>query len=195
MDFSKLSSNEKLATYGAVAVIVGGLVGIGTAGLGIVSVLAAVGMLAVIFLPQLSPGTNLPGSRGSLMLLLGGIAAVILVLGLLSVIGAIGLLMQYAIFNTLFYLIAVAGGVLMAWAGWQEFQGEGGKFQLGAAPSSVGTARPTSTEPSVDARADAAPDADAAPEVGAGADAAPGFETTPPAEPPAPHDREDRPTV
>ena len=188
MDFSKLSSNEKLATYGAVAVIVGGLVGIGTAGLGIVSVLAAVGMLAVVFLPQLSPGTNLPGSRGTLMLVLGGIAAVILVLGLLSVIGAIGFLMQYAIFNTLFYLIAVAGGVLMAWAGWQEFQGEGGKFQLGAAPSGAGTTRPTSTEPSADARADAAPD------VVTRADAA-DVDPTPAAEPLTPHDREDRPTV
>ena len=67
MDFSRLSQNEKLATYGSLAVIVGALVGLGAAGLGFIAVLAALGMLVVIFLPQLSPATQLPGSRGSLM--------------------------------------------------------------------------------------------------------------------------------
>ncbi|MGI8658038.1 MAG: hypothetical protein ACR2K4_04610 [Candidatus Limnocylindria bacterium] len=137
MEFSKLSKNDKLAVYGSAAVIIGGLVGIGAAGLGILAILAAVGMLAVVFLPQMSPGTNLPGSKGSLMLLLGGIAAAVLVLGLLSILSALGILLQFGGLNTLFYLIAVAGGVLMAWAGWQEFQAEGGKFQVGTSSTSA----------------------------------------------------------
>ncbi len=140
MNLSKLSQTEKLAAYGSVAVIVGGLVGIGAAGLGILAVLAAVGMLALVFLPQFSPGTNLPGSKGSLMLILGGVAAVVLVLGLLSVISAVGLMLQYAALNTIFYLVAVAGGVLMGWAGWQEFQSEGGKFQVGSSGSNAAPA-------------------------------------------------------
>lgn len=139
MDFSKLSQNEKLAVYGAAAVIIGGIVGLGAAGLGFIAVLAAVGMLAVVFLPQLSPATRLPGSNGSLMLALGAVAAVILVLGLLSVLGALDFLLRAAFFATLFYLIAVAGGVLMAWAGWQEFQAEGGKFQLGSSAPAAGS--------------------------------------------------------
>lgn len=132
MDFSKLDQNEKLATYGAIAVIVGGLVGFGAAGLGILAVAAAVGMLVVVFLPQMSPSTGLPGSKGSLMLLLGGIAAVVLALGLLSALTSLGLLLEFAFLATIFYLVAVAGGLLMGWAGWQAFQAEGGKFQIGS---------------------------------------------------------------
>ncbi len=150
MDFSKLSQTEKLAVYGSAAVIVGGLVGVGTAGLGILAVLAAAGMLAVILLPQMSPTTNLPGSKGSLMLLLGATAGVILVLGLLSIIGAVGVMLQFAALNTLFYLIAVVGGVVMAWAGWQEFQAEGGKFQVGTSPAGNKPAAPAA--PSAEAR-------------------------------------------
>lgn len=147
MDFSKLGQNEKLAVYGSAAVIIGGLVGIGAAGLGIVAVLAAVGMLAVVFLPQMSAGTNLPGSKGSLMLVLGGVAGVILVLGLLTVLSALGFMLSFAPLAMLFYLVAVAGGVLMAWAGWQEFQSEGGKFQLGTSgATSSGTSASTTTD-------------------------------------------------
>ncbi|MEO5987212.1 MAG: hypothetical protein ABIW50_05425 [Candidatus Limnocylindria bacterium] len=154
MDFSKLSQNDKLAVYGSAAVIVGGLVGVGAAGLGIVAVLAAAGMLAVIFLPQMSPETNLPGSKGSLMLLLGAAAGVILVLGLLSIIGAVGLMLQFAALNTLFYLIAVAGGILIAWVGWKEFQAEGGKFQLG---TSTASERPAVSPAAAAPAADSAP--------------------------------------
>lgn len=146
MDFSKLGQNEKLAVYGAIAVIIGGLVGLGAAGFGFLAVAAAVGVLVVAFLPQFSPQTSLPGSKGSLLLLLGAVAGVILVLGLLNVLSALGILLQHAFVATLFYLVAVAGGVLMAWAGWQEFQAEGGKFQVGTATGSSATA--TATRPS-----------------------------------------------
>jgi len=137
MDFSKLSQNEKLATYGAIAVIVGGLVGFGAAGLGVLAILAAAAVLIVVFLPQFSPHASLPGSRGTLLLVLGAIAAVVLVLGLLQVLSALGFLLQFAAVPTIFYLLAVAGGLIMAWAGWQEFQAEGGKFQLGGTTRSA----------------------------------------------------------
>lgn len=138
MDFNKLSANEKLATYGSIAVVIAGLVGIGVGGIGLLAVLAAVAMLAVVFLPQFSPSTNLPGSKGSLMLILGGIAAVIMVLGLLQIAGALGFWFQFQAIGAIFFLIAVAGSLVMAWAGWQEFQGEGGKFVLGS-PAGGGT--------------------------------------------------------
>ena len=189
MDFSKLGSNEKLAVYGSLAVVVGGLVGLGAAGLGVIAVLAALGMLVVIFLPQMSPSTQLPGSKGSLMLALGVVAAIILVLGFLTVLGALGVLLQFSFVGTLFYLIAVAGGILMAWAGWQEFQAEGGKFQLG-------TAAPSSDRPS------GAPDAPvhqagtaSGTDVATPPAAAPQPDTAPSADAPADRDHEDRPTV
>lgn len=136
MDFSKLSSNDKIASIGAVVAIVGGLLGgIGGGGLGL---LTAILMLVIVFLPQFSPTTTLPGSKGSLMVLVGGGAAVGAVLALLAIFPYIGLLGGYFIG----LLLVIVGGLMMGWAGWQEFQAEGGKFQLGMASSSGGTPTP-----------------------------------------------------
>jgi len=130
MDFSKLSSNDKLAVYGAAATIVGAIAGYSYGGIGLLAVLAAIGMLAIVFLPQLSPSTRLPGSKGSLMLIAGGLAGALMALALLSALSI--LFINFGIGDILF-LIAVAGGLLMAWAGWQAFQAEGGKFTVGMA--------------------------------------------------------------
>lgn len=130
MALSNLGSNEKLAVYGAVAVILGGLLGFGTR-LGIVAIIAAVGMLIVVFLSHRSPPTRLPGSQGSLMLTFGGLAAFVLVLGLIGRVTSIGFMFANAAVLTLFYLVAVGGGVVMAWAGWRELRAEGGRFRLG----------------------------------------------------------------
>ena len=51
--------------------------------------LAALAVLVVVFLPQLSPSTSLPGSKGSLMVICGGIAAVIMVLATIGVLGSL----------------------------------------------------------------------------------------------------------
>ncbi|HET7685678.1 MAG TPA: hypothetical protein VFM19_04680 [Candidatus Limnocylindria bacterium] len=142
MNFSSLSSNEKLAVYGSIAVIVGGLVGF--YGVGLLAVLAAIAMLAIVFLPQMSPSTNLPGSKGSLMLLAGGVAAVVLVLSLLVYAGV---LFAFAGVGSILFLVAVVGGLVMGWAGWQEFQAEGGKFQLGSGPA-ASSPPPSSPPPS-----------------------------------------------
>ena len=158
MDFNKLSANEKLAVYGSAAVIVAGLIGVGVGGIGLLAVLAAIAMLAVVFLPQFSPNTTLPGSKGSLLLILGGIAGIVMLLGLLQIIGALGFWFEFQPLGAIFFLVAVAGAVVMAWAGWQEFQAEGGKFVLG-------------TPAGGNASASAAPRTDTAP---------------PPAAPPAP---------
>jgi hypothetical protein len=145
MDVSKLGQNEKLAVYGSAALIIGGVIGY-SYGLTALGMLAAVAMLAVVFLPQLSPSTVLPGSRGSLMLAVGGLAGVVMVVALLQAVG--GVLFVNTNFRDLLFLVAVAGGALMAWAGWQEFQGEGGKFQLGSsAPAAASPARAAAPAP------------------------------------------------
>jgi len=171
MDFAKLSQNEKLATYGAIAVVVGGLVGY-SYGLTILAVLAAVAMLVIVFLPQMSAGTKLPGSKGSLMLIAGGVAGVVLVLALLLYIGTIFTAFN---FRDLFFLVAVAGGVVMAWAGWQEFQSEGGKFQVGTTTTAAGST-PAATTPAATTDTPAARPVDSS------------VETVPPAEEPRPVD-------
>jgi hypothetical protein len=156
MDFAKLGQNEKLALYGSLALIVGGIVGY-TYGIGGLGILAALAMLLIIFLPQLSPGTSLPGTHGSLMVAAGGLAGVAMALALLSAFASN--ILSNLDFRDIFFLLAVVGGLLMAWAGWQEFQSEGGKFQLGttgagaatttpAAPASAPPAAETSSTPS-----------------------------------------------
>ena len=133
MDFSKLGSNEKLAAIGAVAAIVGALLSFG--GGGTFTLLTGVAMLVIVFLPQFSPNTKLPGSKGSLMLVVGGVAGIAALLSLLAILTVLG---AFALYGGLWFvglLLSTAGGLLMGWASWREFQAEGGKFNLGMASS------------------------------------------------------------
>ena len=133
MDFSKLSSNEKLAAIGAVAAIVGALLSFG--GGGTFTLLTGVAMLIILFLPPFSPNTTLPGSKGSLMLIVGGVAGIAALLSLLAILTVLG---AFALYGGLWFvglLLSTAGGLLMGWASWKEFQAEGGKFNLGTASS------------------------------------------------------------
>jgi hypothetical protein len=143
MDFSKLDQNEKLATYGAMAGIVGGILG----GQWLILILGVL-MLAVVFLPQWSPQTTLPGSKGSLMLVVGGLAALGSLFGLLVLLTIFSALAFVAGFLGLYWiglLVSVIGGFVMGWAGWKEFQAEGGKFQIGNA--STGSSAPSGPPP------------------------------------------------
>ncbi|HJP71257.1 MAG TPA: hypothetical protein VJ975_06020 [Candidatus Limnocylindria bacterium] len=164
MDFSKLGQNEKLAVYGAIASIVGPIlasVGFGL-GVGGLTLILALAMLAIVFLPQLSPQTTLPGSKGSLMLVVGGIAAVSAALALLGSIGYLGFFGSDLLF-VIGWLLGIAGGLLMGWAGWQEFQAEGGKFQLGAPTATAGGTPRNDVPPQASPAAAAPPAAPEAP--------------------------------
>jgi threonine/homoserine/homoserine lactone efflux protein len=152
MNFNSLSSNEKLAVYGAIAAIVGILIASFLAGIGWITLLAGIAMLVVVFLPQLSAGTALPGSKGSLMFLVGLIGGVAAVLSLLFMVtGGFGAYFSFYALQALFLLIGVAGGLVMAWAGWQEFQAEGGKFNVGTTGTSSAAARTTTPSSSAQA--------------------------------------------
>jgi hypothetical protein len=157
MDFSKLGQNERLAAMASAVLVITGLFAAAsyrTYSVTWLAVIAALAMLFVVFQPQIASGVNLPGSKGSLMLVLGVVAGAIMVLSLLLTFSFV-----FSLFGLpdVFYLIAVGAGVAMAWAGWQEFQAQGGKFQLGAgtpSPASAGSAAapapaaaPIATEP------------------------------------------------
>ena len=192
MDFSKLGSNEKLAVYGAVAAVVGGFIAAityFTYGGAWIGIIAGIAMLAIVFMPQFSPTTRLPGSKGSLMLIVGGVAGAVLVLVFLVNLGFV--FRGFGIGDALF-IVAVAGGIVMAWAGWQEFQAEGGQFKLGTsgggAASGTAAAPPSaSTEPpAASAEPAAPPAAEPAPPPAAPPPAAPAAEPAPPPAAPAP---------
>jgi hypothetical protein len=147
MDFSKLSQNERMATFGAIAVLLAGLIS-NWGGLLFLAILASIGMLAVVFLPQFSAQTNLPGSKGSLMAAAGIVAAASAVITMLQWIGFIGAFG----FNSIMFLVAVIGALVMAWAGWQELQSEGGKWQFGTStPASKDSVAPPAESTAADA--------------------------------------------
>ena len=132
MNFSTLSATEKMAVYASVVVAILGLWSLTHAwgGLMVLPVLAAVGMLLVLFAPSIMPTTRLPGSKGSLLLLTGGLAAVIWALSTLSWLGWI--VDHLAAFDTIQFLVGLVAALAMGWFGWQAFQAEGGRFQIGA---------------------------------------------------------------
>jgi hypothetical protein len=177
MDFSKLSSNDRLAAIGAAVAIVGALFGFG--GGGSFGLLTGIVMLAIVFLPQLSPSTKLPGSKGSLMVIVGGLAG-------LGALAALLALFTYGFFVGGYFiglLLSIAGGLLMGWAGWQEFQSEGGKLQLGSASgpaaSGPGSSAPPAAPPP--AAPPPAPTSAAPPTTSADTAGDPGDENRPPA--------------
>ena len=99
-------------------------------GLILVPLLAAIGMLLILFAPGVMPNTKLPGSRGSLLLVTGGAAAVLWAISALSWLGWI--FGHLATLDTLLYLVGLVAALAMGWFGWQAFQAEGGKFEVGA---------------------------------------------------------------
>ena len=140
MNFGRLNQNEKLAAYGSIAAIIGTILTLfgygGAVGLWL-TFLLALAMLFVVFQPQIAATTSLPGSKGSLMLIIGGIAAIGALLGLLGLLSLLALLGAYAGFILLPLLgliLGIVGGFMMGWGGWREFQAEGGKFQIGSGP-------------------------------------------------------------
>jgi hypothetical protein len=142
---SKLSANEKMAVYSAVVLVLAGIIS-NWGGLMWLSVLAGIAVLAVLFMPQFSPTTTLPGSKGSLLVALGGIAAA----------GAVFEFLRFSsyFFHTLddyqtwLFAVGVIAAVVLLWTAWKEFQAEGGKFQMGKPGGAAPTpAPPASSQP------------------------------------------------
>jgi len=161
MNLSKLSASEKLAVYGAVATVIGAAVAAsswpGHWGVTWLGAILGLAMLVILFLPQMSPTTKLPGKKGSLMVAVGGAAALLMAFVLLTTFT-----FTFEGFDpsSLLFLIAVAGAIVMGWAGWQEFQAEGGKFEVGMSGASAVPPVPGVPPP---AAPPSAPSADASP--------------------------------
>ena len=121
MDFSRLSHDERTAAWASIAVAVCGLAAVFSyttysgAWLGVI---AAVAALTVLFLPQLAPQTTIPGLPATWLLVSGGVAALVLVVLLFANIGFV--FTRFGLPDLLF-LVAVGGGVVMAWAGWRIY--------------------------------------------------------------------------
>jgi hypothetical protein len=144
MNFSKLSYFEKVAAVAAVVVVITALISLANDWgiLMAISLLAGLGALLVLFLPQMAPTTALPGSKGSLLVATGVVATVVTAVVAVSWIGWIG--DHLATFDTLQFLLGLVAAVVLAWAGWQVLRAEGGKLMFGTSRS-MGAATPTMT--------------------------------------------------
>jgi hypothetical protein len=126
VDFSKLSSNERMAVIASAVVLVLGIVSLVNdwGSLLSVPVLAALIVLGGILLPQLAPTVNLPAPKGLVMLLGGAAAALFWVIATISwldwIFGHLGA------FDTLQFLVGLVASLVMAWAGWKAYQATGG---------------------------------------------------------------------
>lgn len=140
MNFSQLNSNEKMAAYAAVVVLITSIVSLVNAwgGLIVLPLLASIGMLLVLFQSSMMPTMKLPGSKGSLMLVAGGVAAIFWVIAALSWLDWI--FNHLGTFDTLQFLLGLVASLVMGWTGWQAFQSEGGKFNVGMAGGSAAAA-------------------------------------------------------
>jgi energy-coupling factor transporter transmembrane protein EcfT len=156
MDFSKLSSSERNAAIAAAVVVVTGLISIanGWGALMWIALLAGVGALVVIFGAQVMPGVKLPGSTGSLLVLVGAIA---LLVWIAVLIDEIGFVVDNPInFDTWQFLIGLIAAAALTWLGWQALQSEGGRFQLGTpagSPTPPATADASASTPAAAAQA------------------------------------------
>jgi hypothetical protein len=165
-----LTATEKQIAGAAAVVVILSLYSLATAwgGLMFVPLLAGLAALVILFLPQIAPNTKAPGSKGSLLMVSGVLAALFWLLATLTWLGYIT--NNFVSFDVILFLIGFAAALYLGWLCWSAFQAEGGKFQFGNTDMS-GTAAGA-------AGAAAAPPAAPAP-------ATPSPATPPPAEPPA----------
>ena len=123
MDFSKLSASDKRILIAAAVVVVTGLTSVTDkwgAGV-IIGLLAGLAAIAVVLLPQMSPGTKLPAPKGLSLLVLGIAATAGFALSALTYLDHV------VLFNRLYSLLFDAGlvaSVVLLWFGWVAYQAE-----------------------------------------------------------------------
>jgi len=134
MDFSKLSATDKRILIAALVVVVGGLIsivdrwGIG----GIVGGLAGLAAAGVILQPQLAPTMKLPAPRGTVLVVLGAVAALGFIVSALQYIGYV---LEVTRIYTILFDIGLVAAIVLAYFCWLEYKGA-----QGAAPAPPGAA-------------------------------------------------------
>jgi hypothetical protein len=151
-------------------------------GLMFVPLLAGLAALVILYLPQIAPNTKAPGSKGSLLMVSGVLAALFWLLAALFWINYI--VNRLISFDVLLFLIGFAAALYLGWLCWQAFQAEGGKFQfgntdMGTSGSAAAATPPAATPPPAEPMAATPPPAAPPP-----AAAAPPPATAPPSAPP-----------
>ena len=151
-----LSSSDRMIAISAGLVVVFALYALVNAwgGLVVVPLLTALAALVILFLPAISPNTKAPGSKGSLLMVSGVLAALFWLLAALTWLGWI--FDHLGSFDTWLFLIGFAVTLWFGYLCWNAFQAEGGKFQFGNTDMSgtpAGAAAASTAPPPADAPA------------------------------------------
>ncbi len=183
-----LTATERQIAGAAAVVVILSLYSLFAAwgGLMVVPLLTGLAALVILYLPQIAPNTKAPGSKGSLLMVSGVLAAVFWLIAALTWINYI--FGNFVSFDVLLFLVGFAASLYLGWLCWQAFQAEGGKFQFGntdmgtggsAAAATPPAAPPATTPPPAEPMAAAPPPSAAPPPA-----AVPPPATAPPSAPP-----------
>jgi hypothetical protein len=144
--FSALSANDRLAAIAALIVTITAVISLAWAWgiLMVVPLLAAIGVLAIIFQARAAPNVKLPMPKGMLVLALGGVAALVWVLVTFQWLGYIT--ENLLTIDTIQFLVGLVASVVLALAGWRAYQAESGTSA--AAPPAPPAAPPPAEPPS-----------------------------------------------
>jgi hypothetical protein len=138
MNFSKLSSNDKLAVGSGAIVVITALLSLSNDWglLMALSLLAGLAVIAVVLQPQLAPTMSMPVTRGMALLGLGAIATIATALTAVNWLGWI--FDHIASFDTIQFVIGLIAAVVMLWAGYVAYQGERGTMAPAAGGGAAG---------------------------------------------------------
>jgi hypothetical protein len=125
--FSALTGNDRTAAVAAVVVLITGVISLANAWgvLMVIPILAAIGVLGIVFQANVAPGVKLPMTKGTLVLALGAAAAVIWILVTIQWIGYI-LTPPILVLDSIQFIIGLVAAIVMAFAGWRAYQAEKG---------------------------------------------------------------------
>lgn len=119
--WNKFNSRERLSAIGAGVIIIGWLISLTSFGVGgsVLALLAGLIVLGVLY-AKYAPNLKIawPADPALINLAVSGLAALLVLVGLLSWVGFLGLYGGTALFAL---IITVVGTALLVWGAWQEY--------------------------------------------------------------------------
>jgi hypothetical protein len=136
--WAKFDKNERLVSFGAAIVIVGWLLGVFSAygfGYGILTALGAIAVLVIYYL-KYAPNQNInwPAPVETIVLGISGIIAIVAILNLIQILGLLSIAGYFGLYF-IALLAITAGGVVMAFGAWTEYQATAASRAAAAPPA------------------------------------------------------------
>jgi hypothetical protein len=117
--WKKLNKNEKMVMYGAILVVVGFILSLGSfGGYGSYDLVAAIAVTVIYWLKYSPSKITWPAPVATIVLAIAGIGGLVAVLALVGLLGLLAYLGLY----TIAIVVNAIGAGLMAYFAWREYQ-------------------------------------------------------------------------